>query len=78
MACAWDHDTIAMERQRFPEAHELIVGYFLRHSDVYYHWRIKDRLKTPFENRTPAQYDDIAVAYDKLGDPPQSHPNHPG
>ncbi|HAI12453.1 MAG TPA: hypothetical protein DCM28_12170 [Phycisphaerales bacterium] len=71
-ACAWDYDTIAMERQRFPEAHELIVGYFVRHSDAYYQWRIEDRLKTPFGNRTPAQYDDIAVAYDKLGDSPKA------
>lgn len=71
-ACAWDYDTIAMERQRFPEAHELIVGYFVRHSDAYYTWRIEDRLKTPYDQQTPAQYDDIAVAYDKLGDSPKA------
>ncbi|MFG0250946.1 MAG: tetratricopeptide repeat protein [Phycisphaeraceae bacterium JB051] len=71
-ACAWDYDTIAMERQRFPEAHELIVGYFVRHSDAYYQWRIEDRQKTPLEQRTPAQYDDIAVAYDKLGESPKA------
>ena len=71
-ACAWDYDTIAMERQRFPEAHELIVGYFVRHSNTYYQWRIQDRLKTPLEQRTPAHYDDIEVAYDKLGDSPKA------
>lgn len=67
LACYWDYDTLAMERQQFPYAHELIAGHFLRHSDTYYEWRIADRnQKTPAE-RTPADYDDLAVAYDKLG-----------
>ena len=65
--CMWDYDTIMMERQRFPDAHELIVGQFTRHSNVYYLWRIEDRCKVKIEDRTPAQYDDIAVAYDKIG-----------
>jgi len=67
LACLWDYDTLAMERQRFPYAHELIAGHFLRHSNSYYEWRVVDRnKKTPME-RTPANYDDLAVAYDKLG-----------
>lgn len=67
VACLWDNDTIAMERERFPEAHEMIAGMFVRHAPVYYQWRIEDRQSTPIEQRTPADYDDIAVAYDKLG-----------
>lgn len=68
LACMWDYDTIRMERERFPYAQELISGHFLRHSDSYYEWRISDRSrKSPYE-RTPADYDDLAVAYDKLGE----------
>jgi len=66
-ACLWDYDTLAMERRRFPGAHELIVGHFLRHSPAYYQWRIKDRSKKPESDRSPQDYDDIAVAYEKLG-----------
>ena len=66
-ACLWDYDTLAMERNRFPGTHELIVGYFPRHSDAFYQWRIDDRLKVPVSQRTPQDYNDIAVAYDKLG-----------
>ena len=67
LVCMWDYDTLAMERQQFPFAHELIAGHFHRHSNTYYEWRISDRnQKTPAE-RTPADYDDLAVAYDKLG-----------
>ena len=66
-ACLWDSDTLEQERYRFPEVHELIVGDFVRHSEAYYRWRIEDRLAKPLEERTPMDYDDIAVSYDKLG-----------
>ena len=66
-ACLWDSDTLAMERQRFPDALELIAGKFLRHSKNYYQWRIQDREPKLYENPTPQLYDDLAVAYDKLG-----------
>lgn len=68
LACAWDYDTIKMERQRFPSTLELITGKFLRHSPEFYQWRITDRLnrlKTEPEN--VALLDDLAVAYDKTG-----------
>lgn len=67
-ACLWDNDTLNMERARFPGALELIAGKFARHSDEYYRWRIEDRLarlkNSPQELKL---YDDLAVAYDKLG-----------
>lgn len=66
-ACLWDYETLAMERQRFPEAQELIAGHFVRHSTAYYEWRISDRTAKPVDQRTPIDFDDIAVAYDKLG-----------
>lgn len=64
--CIWDGDTTKMERKRFPDAHELIAGYFVRHSEEYYKWRIQDRNKKG-DRKTHTDYDDIAVAYDKLG-----------
>lgn len=67
VACTWDYDTLAMERQRFPEAQELIAGHFVRHSPSYYEWRIADRTAKPMADRTAMDFDDIAVSYDKLG-----------
>lgn len=67
LACLWDYDTLKMERIAVPTAHEAIVGYFVRHSDEYYQWRIKNRLAIPVEQRSPSDYDDIAVALEKLG-----------
>ena len=67
--CLWDYDTIEMERQRFPSALELITGKFLRHTEPYYRWRIADRTKRLEQSPNDlALYDDIAVAWDKLGD----------
>ncbi|WP_236696649.1 hypothetical protein [Rhodopirellula islandica] len=67
-ACLWDQDTLAMERRVFPGAHELMAGYFVRHSDAYYEWRISDRRAKPTDQLLPTDLDDIAVAHDKLGD----------
>lgn len=67
-ACLWDRDTLLMERQRFPDAFELITGKFLRHSKPYYEWRVSDRLKKlSLDPNRLEYYDDLAVAYDKLG-----------
>ncbi|MFK7790160.1 MAG: hypothetical protein AB8C95_11805 [Phycisphaeraceae bacterium] len=66
-ACIWDRDTLAMERARFPEVNELIAGYFPRHSPPYYQWRIEQVQAIPIDQRKPADYDDLAVSYDKLG-----------
>src|SRR5205823_3773549 len=67
-ACLWDFDTLAMERARFPTALEVITGKFLRHSPEFYEWRIRDRLaKLERDPHNLAYLDDLAVAYDKLG-----------
>lgn len=67
-ACLWDHDTIMMERSRFPSALELITGKFLRHSPEFYEWRVQDRLKRlQSDPNNVALLDDLAVAYDKTG-----------
>ena len=67
LACLWDRDTLSMESAPFPVKEELIAGNFARHSDAYYEWRIEDRSAKQKKDRTPEDYDDIAVAYDKLG-----------
>ncbi len=68
-ACLWDTDTLAMERQKFPETLELITGQFLRHSPEFYRWRVEDREKRiAVEPNRLELYDDLAVAYDKLGE----------
>lgn len=71
-ACLWDRDTLAMERARFPEVNELIVGYFPRHSPAYYEWRKEQVLSIPLAQRTPSDYDDLGVSYDKLGEHEQA------
>ena len=64
----WDYDTLAFERARFPNALELITGKFPRHSRAFYEWRSADReARLESEPENLALYDDLAVAYDKLG-----------
>ena len=68
LACGWDYDTIAMEKKKFPNIHELIVGKFLRHSQEFYHWRIIDRKLQLYDHPDSLElYDDLGVAYDKTG-----------
>lgn len=68
LACLWDYDTLAMEKQKFPSVVELIAGKFLRHSPEFYQWRIEDRLeKLKTDSSRWEWYDDLAVAYDKIG-----------
>lgn len=67
LACLWDSETLAMERERFPEAHELIMGMFVRHSETYYEWRVEKILAKQQQEWALIDYDDLAVAYDKLG-----------
>ncbi|MCW1146847.1 tetratricopeptide repeat protein [Flavobacterium lacisediminis] len=67
-ACLWDRDTYAMEKQKFPDAFELMTGNFDRHSNSYYQWRIA-KIQTQIDkgNKDPLLFDDLAVAYSKLG-----------
>lgn len=70
LACIWDTDTLAMERERFPSSLELITGKFLRHTPEFYRWRIEDRQKRIVkEPDNLALLDDLAAAYDKVGQP---------
>ena len=68
VACLWDKDTLDQERQRFPSTLELITGQFLRHSQPFYEWRVEDRAaKLKVLPNKVELYDDLAVAYEKLG-----------
>ncbi len=68
LACLWDRDTLEQEKQRFPGALELITGQFPRHSTAFYRWRVKDRTRQLANDpNLKAAYDDLAVAYEKLG-----------
>ncbi len=68
--CGWDSDTLAMERQLFPSVHEVITGKFLQHSEEFYYWRVKDREeKIKLFPDSLNYYDDLAWAYNKIGDP---------
>jgi tetratricopeptide (TPR) repeat protein len=70
LPCGWDWDTVQMEKQQFPQIHELITGKFYRHSQELYYWRVKNR--TDLLKKYPDSlhyYDDLAMAYDKIGDP---------
>lgn len=58
---------------RFPEALELLTGKFLRHSTEFYQWRIRDRItKLKSEPSNLAYFDDLAVAYEKVGNHEQA------
>lgn len=69
VACYWDTDTLLMERKQFPHTLELITGMFLQHGPEFYHWRIQDReRKVEQFPDSLSLFDDLAVAYDKVGD----------
>ena len=73
MACLWDYDTLMQERSRFPSVLELITGKFPRHTQEFYEWRVKDRQKKiAATGATPELLDDLAVAFDKIGDHDQA------
>lgn len=68
-ACIWDRDTLRHEAEGIPDILETISGRFDRYPDLYYEMR-RDRI-LPLIEKSPqdlALYDDIAVAYDRLGD----------
>lgn len=68
--CGWDWDTVQMEKQQFPQIHELITGKFFRHSQELYYWRVKDRKQKLKQYPDSLHfYDDLGMAYDKIGEP---------
>jgi hypothetical protein len=72
-ACLWDDDTLLDERRGLPGVAEVLAGKWERHSPFFYEHRAK--LMTARLNKDPADlaaYDNLAVAYEKLGKPDQA------
>lgn len=68
-ACLWDTDTLQAETQHFPDVVQTIIGWFPRNPPVYYQLRIDRRLRDIDANpRDLNAYDDLAVAYARLGE----------
>src|SRR5690606_14874135 len=62
--CLWDSDTLDTELRGLPDAFDLVIGRWHRHSEAYYEARVaKLASKTSMEL---ADYDDLAVAYEHL------------
>ena len=66
-ACEWDRDTLAEEAKLGRDYVATVVGRFPRNPPLFYAMR-RDRLLAK-SIKTTGDYDDLAVAYDKLGDP---------
>lgn len=64
--CLWDTDTIDTELRGLPDALDLVTGRWHRHGEAYYRERV-ERLGKATE-LSLADHDDLAVAYEKLGD----------
>lgn len=63
--CLWDSDTLDTELRGLPDAFDLIVGRWHRHSDAYYLDRIASLEGKA--DKALADYDDLAVACEHLG-----------
>lgn len=66
-ACEWDRDTLADEATLGHNYLAAITGRFPRNPPLYYAMR-RDRILAE-RRKSLHDYDDLAVAYDKLGDP---------
>jgi tetratricopeptide (TPR) repeat protein len=72
-ACLWDNDTILDERRGLPGVAEVLAGKWERHSPFFYEHRVKTM--TARLEKDPgdlAAYDNLAVAYEKLGKPDEA------
>jgi len=68
-ACLNDRDTLAAQSERFPDAVRIITGRYERNPKEFYTVRIRrveGELKA--NPRRLDLYDDVAVAYDRIGD----------
>ncbi len=67
-ACAWDDDTLAAEVNGLPTVADAIVGRIDVNPPLYYEIRIKLSMARLAKNRRDYEaYDNLSVAYDKLG-----------
>lgn len=67
-ACIWDHDTLAMEAQKFPELPQIIAGRFPRYPSLYYEMRLTRASAQVTTNPDDfSAYDDAGMACERLG-----------
>ncbi len=68
-ACLWDNDPLRDERRGLPGIAEILAGKWEQHSEFYYRHRVEQMtLLLEREPRNLHAYDNLAVAYEKLGD----------
>ncbi len=71
MACIWNAETMAREQRGLPGVYQTIMGRFEKHSDLYHQKIIERFTLEELETRDDIpleEYDDIAVAHERLGD----------
>jgi tetratricopeptide (TPR) repeat protein len=64
--CAWDSDTLRDEAAINPGRFDILIGQFAHHGESYYRHRIKTL--SVKEHLTPAQKNDLAVAYMRVNE----------
>ncbi|GMU58552.1 MAG: hypothetical protein AMXMBFR34_03150 [Myxococcaceae bacterium] len=70
LACLWDSDTYAEEALARKDVAEVVKGRFGKHSKAFYEAKVAYTLPLVSADAgvaPPERYDDLAVAYDKLG-----------
>ncbi|HEV7301784.1 MAG TPA: tetratricopeptide repeat protein [Tepidisphaeraceae bacterium] len=67
-ACLWDEDTLIDEQRGLPEVSAILMGKWERHSQFFYERRVA-AMTALLENEptNAAALDNLAVAYEKLG-----------
>ena len=73
VACRWDRDTLVNEATKMPDVIETAVGRFPRNPSLFYQMRIQRATAEIAKYPTKLDlYDDVAVAYDVLGNDDQA------
>ncbi|HYO71754.1 MAG TPA: tetratricopeptide repeat protein [Archangium sp.] len=68
LACLWDSDTLKEESIGLDEVAAVVRGRLLKHSAIFYERKVAYTLPLlDREDVKPEGYDDVAVAYEKLG-----------
>jgi tetratricopeptide (TPR) repeat protein len=68
LACLWDSDTLKEEALGLEEVANVLRGRLLKHSGAFYERKVAYTLPLlEREDVKPERYDDLAVAYEKLG-----------
>ncbi|NMO20068.1 tetratricopeptide repeat protein [Pyxidicoccus fallax] len=72
-ACLWDNDTLKEESLNHKDVADVVRGRILKHSPAFYEQKLAytlPMLEQP--DARPERFDDVAVAYEKLGRIPEA------